>query len=172
MSRRPRNWDTRTGHVAPLEPGSARYVAHIEGRSSVIEDHREPFDDVGAAVAWARERAPVVLVRLDGEEFERSAGAGALGRAPPEPIRARARCRVVSLDDQHRDRALAQLRVVPRPAVQARCSASAFSAASPSSRLRCSIACILARKRRTGQPSHDSSDVTLVRPSRSSRRWT
>ncbi len=74
MSRRPRNWDSRTGHVAPLQPGSARYVAHIEGRSSVVEHHGEPFDDVAAAVAWARERAPVVLVRLDGEEFERSAG--------------------------------------------------------------------------------------------------
>ena len=72
--RKPRDWDDRTGHVGPLEPGSHEYVAHIEGRRSVVEDHGEPFDGVEAAVAWARERAPVVLVRLDGEQVRRSAG--------------------------------------------------------------------------------------------------
>jgi hypothetical protein len=72
--RRPRNWDDRTAHVGPLEPGDVRYVAHIEGRRSVVDRHNEPFEDVRAAVVWARERAPVVLVRLDGEDFLRSAG--------------------------------------------------------------------------------------------------
>ena len=71
--RRRRNWEDRTGHVAPdFEEG--KYVAHIEGRRSIVEGRREPFDGVEAAVAWARERAPVVLVRLDGENFRRSAG--------------------------------------------------------------------------------------------------
>ncbi len=71
--RRPRNWDDRTGHVGP-DFQTGRYVAHIEGRRSIVEDHREPFDGVEAAVAWARQRAPVVFVRLDGENFLRSAG--------------------------------------------------------------------------------------------------
>ncbi len=92
--RRPRNWDDRTGHVAPVEPGDGRYVAHVEGRRSVLERHDEPFEDVQAAVAWARERAPAVLVRLDGEDFLRSAGerplAGQPG-LPPWPPQASAR---------------------------------------------------------------------------------
>jgi hypothetical protein len=74
LGRRADDWDARTGHVAPLEPGGKQYVAHVEGRRSVVEDHGEPFDGVEAAVAWAREHAPVVLVRLDGEDFRRSAG--------------------------------------------------------------------------------------------------
>lgn len=74
MQRRPRDWVDRTGHVGPLEPGGTEYVAHIEGRRSVVEDCHEPFESVEAAVAWARLRAPVVLVRLDGEDFRRSAG--------------------------------------------------------------------------------------------------
>ena len=71
---RPRSWDDRTGHVAPLDPGGTLYVAHIEGRRSIVDDHGELFEGVEAAVAWARERASVVLVRLDGESFRRSAG--------------------------------------------------------------------------------------------------
>jgi len=72
--RRPRDWDDRTGHVAPLERDGRQYVAHIEGRQSVVDEHSEPFECVEAAVAWAQARAPVVLVRLDGENLRRSAG--------------------------------------------------------------------------------------------------
>lgn len=80
--RRPRNRDDRTGHISPLEPGDGRYVAHVEGRGRVVERRDEPFEDVGSAVAWARERAPVVLVRLDGEGFRRSAGERSFAARP------------------------------------------------------------------------------------------
>ena len=71
--------------MAPLDPGVARYIAHIVGRRSVVEDHDELFDDVDAAVAWARERAPVVLVRLAGEDFRQSAGERQLDAEPELP---------------------------------------------------------------------------------------
>jgi hypothetical protein len=85
MTRRARNWDDRTGHVAPCDPGGGQYVAHIEGRGSVVEEPVEAFDDVHAAVRWARERAPVVLVRLDGEDFRRSAGDRPFAAEPDLP---------------------------------------------------------------------------------------
>ena len=64
----------RTGHVAPLDDASPRYIAHIEGNASVLDDAPEPFDSIDAAVEWARARAAIVLVRVAGENFRRSAG--------------------------------------------------------------------------------------------------
>jgi hypothetical protein len=90
MSRKRRG--DRSGHVAPdesLDPD--RFVAHIEGRQLVLESAPESFADVSEAVAWARERAELVLVRLPDEHFVRSAGERAppwdpdLPRWPPEP---------------------------------------------------------------------------------------
>ena len=81
----PRNWDERTGHVAPVAPGSQTYVAHIEGRRSIVADHADPFACVEDAVAWARHRAPVVLVRLSHEEFLRSAGERPFAEQPDLP---------------------------------------------------------------------------------------
>lgn len=104
MARRARNWEDRSAHVAPvesfdpmdlpdegrsesldpIETGDPRYIAHIEGRRSVLEDCGEPFESLEAAVAWARERAPTVWVRLRGEDERRPAGEaqGALHEDP------------------------------------------------------------------------------------------
>lgn len=76
----------RSGHVAPDETRDpSKYTAHIEGKRSVLEHAPRPFDTVEEAVAWARERAPVVLVRLRDENLIRSAGELPLPAAPDMP---------------------------------------------------------------------------------------
>jgi hypothetical protein len=63
-----------TGHVAPLDDAGPEYVAHIEGDTRVLDDAPAPFDSITAAVEWARARAAIVVVRVAGENFRRSAG--------------------------------------------------------------------------------------------------
>jgi hypothetical protein len=67
----------RCAFVAPaLDEG--RFDAHVEGRDRVVDEEPAGFESIDAAVAWARQRADVVLVRgADGEAY-RSAG-----RRPP-----------------------------------------------------------------------------------------
>jgi hypothetical protein len=67
----------RWAFVAPaLDEG--RFDAHVEGRDRVVDEEPNGFGTIEEAVAWARERAEVVLVRtVDGEAY-RSAG-----RRPP-----------------------------------------------------------------------------------------
>ena len=60
-------------------------MAHIEGRQSVVDRPDADFGAVEDAVAWARERAPVVFVRLLGEDFRRSGGARPSAREPELP---------------------------------------------------------------------------------------
>jgi hypothetical protein len=64
----------RTGHVAPLDEVGREYVAHIEGNTRVLDDAPAPFGSIAAAVEWARARAAIVVVRVAGETFRRSAG--------------------------------------------------------------------------------------------------
>jgi hypothetical protein len=93
MSKAPRKRrGHRTAHIAPDEGWDPdRFVAHIEGRRNVLESAPGGFADVAAAVAWARERAELVYVRLPDEHFIRSAGERAppgdpeMPRWPPEP---------------------------------------------------------------------------------------
>lgn len=76
----------RTAHIAPdetLDPH--RFVAHIEGRQSVLESAPGSFATVAEAVEWARARAPLVYVRLPDEHFVRSAGERTPPRAPDMP---------------------------------------------------------------------------------------
>jgi hypothetical protein len=93
MSKAPRKQRAhRTARIAPDEGWDHdRFVAHIEGRQSVVEFAPDGFATVEEAVEWARERAPVVIVRLPDEHFVRSAGERAprgdpqMPRWPPEP---------------------------------------------------------------------------------------
>jgi hypothetical protein len=84
--------DHRSAHIAPdetLDP--VRFIAHIEGRQSVLESAPGSFADVAEAVEWGRERAAIVIVRLPDESFVRSAGERApsgdpqMPKWPPEP---------------------------------------------------------------------------------------
>lgn len=64
----------RSGHVAPVGDATSAYVAHIEGSRGVLEHAPDEFDSIAEAVEWARARAAIVIVRVAGEDYVRSAG--------------------------------------------------------------------------------------------------
>jgi hypothetical protein len=64
----------RSAHIAPLEDATSAYVAHVEGRRGVLEGARDEFDSIAEAVEWGRARAAIVIVRVAGEDYLRSAG--------------------------------------------------------------------------------------------------
>jgi hypothetical protein len=66
-----------------LDDVPGRWVAHVEGKTRVVDQSHGPFDSDEEAVRWARERADRVRIRLPGENFYRSAG------VEPEPGRPR-----------------------------------------------------------------------------------
>ncbi len=70
----------RVAFIGPANGSDAeRYVAHIQGARNVVAE-LDGDATLEVAVAWARERAPVVLVRLLEEQVHRSA------RAVPPPV--------------------------------------------------------------------------------------
>jgi hypothetical protein len=76
----------RTVHIAPDETlNPDRFIAHVEGRQDIVEEAPNSFATAAEAVTWGRERAPVVLIRLPGEGFYRSAGERPLPARPNMP---------------------------------------------------------------------------------------
>jgi hypothetical protein len=76
----------KTAHIAPDETLDAeRFLAHVEGTQSVVERAPGAFATVAEAVESGRRRASIVLVRLPGESFTRSAGERPLPTQPDMP---------------------------------------------------------------------------------------